>query len=634
VAVLVDPIALEARLRASEPNLDPSAQPGEPLALIPLRKPTRKSSPSIGDPGVQQEALAVGEIGSWSWHTSTHAFSADRVARRLWGLPEEGLLDLQTVKAAIYPEDIRQVQRAALDAIRKGSECHITFRLQAPAGKVRWVRIRARRSEVLGPAVIVGVTIDVTDRKLVETALGETERRLQRAQSLGGAVPFECDYATGEVLAGTALKTLVGLLPDQPLTHESLLGRIHPNDRAKLEDEIELCSSRPGPYESTCRVILPDDTVRWLLWRGESLLGPDGGVASFAGVMIDISGRKEVEDELRASRAEASGREREIQALYRNASVGLALIDREFRYLRANPFLAEIHGIPAEELVGHSIFDVFPDIRVREPSLRQVFITEEPVRDIEVEATLPSYPDGKATFRVQFYPLVGERGAVGSIGIVMEDITALKRAENARALLNREVTHRIKNLFAVISGLIALSAKGDTALTSFARSVRGRIQALAHVHDLVLPAEGERDGTRQPPTFQSLLQMLLAPYTQGSWRSERIIITGADPNIGPGAATAVALALHEFATNAARYGSLSSESGRLLVDCQWTDGGLEITWQERGGPAIASEPQLKGFGSVLARRSLVDDLGGAVSMEWAREGLTLHITLPRNALDR
>jgi PAS domain S-box-containing protein len=633
VAVLVDPIALEARLRVSEPNLDPSARPGEPLALIPLRKPTRKSVPSIDDPGVRQEALAIGEIGSWSWQTATHAFGADAVARRLWGLSEEGPLDLEAVKAAIHPDDIRQVQRAALDSIRSGSECHITFRLKRPNGEVRWVRIRARRSEVLGPAVIIGVTIDITDRMLVETALAETERRLQRAQTLGGAVPFECEYATREVLAGTALKSLVGLLPDEPLTHESLLGRIHPNDRAKLQNELELCASRPGPFESTCRVILPDDTVRWLLWRGESLFGPDGRVASFAGVMIDISGRKEIEDELRASRTEASHRQRELQALYRNAPVGLALLDRDFRCLRANPFLADIHGTSADEMVGHSIFDVFPDIRIREPYMRQVLITGEPVRDVEVEASIPRRPDGRATFRMQFYPLFDERDAVASIGIVMEDITALRRAESARALLNREVTHRIKNLFAVISGIIALSAKGDNALTSFARSVRGRIQALAHVHDLVLP-EGDRDGSRQPPTFQSLLQMLLAPYAQGIWRSERISITGADPKIGPGAATAVALALHEFATNAARYGSLSSESGRLSVDCQWTDGELDITWQERGGPPIASEPQLTGFGSVLARRSLVDDLGGEVSMEWAREGLTLHITLPRNALDR
>jgi PAS domain S-box-containing protein len=349
--------------------------------------------------------------------------------------------------------------------------------------------------------------------------------------------------------------------------------------------------------------------------------------------MIDISGRKEAEEELRASRAEVSQRERELQALYRNAPVGLAILDRDFRYLRANAFLADFHGMPAEALIGLSIFDVFPDIRIREPSMRQVLITGEPVRDIEFEATAPRSPDGKASFRLQFYPLVDERDAVGSIGIAMEDITALRRAESTVTLLNREVAHRIKNLFAVISGIIALSAKGDNALTSFARSLRGRIQALAHVHDLVFPAEEDRDGVRQPPTFQSLLQMLLAPYIQGSWRSERISITGDDPEIGSGAATAIALALHEFATNAARYGSLSSETGRLVIDSRWTESGLEITWRERGGPPVA-EPRPIGFGSVLARRSLVDDLGGAVSMEWAREGLSLHITLPRNALDR
>ena len=458
------------------------------------------------------------------------------------------------------------------------------------------MRVRARRSVTLGPAVVVGVTIDVTERKQVEAILDETERRLERAQTLGGAVPFECDYTDNQVLASKAFKTLVGLLPDQPLNHDTLLERVHPNDRPKLAQDIELCASRPGPYESTCRVILPDDTVRWVLWRGESLMGADGKVQNFAGVMIDITSRKEIEDELRMSRAEANARFRELQALYQNAPVGLALLDRDFRYMRVNQFLAELNGMTSDQMLGQGIFDILPDIRIREPYMRQVLITGVPVRDVEVEAATPRDPHVKMAFKMHYYPLQDERGVVVGVGVVAEDVTAQRRAEKARELLSRELSHRIKNLFTVISGIIALSARGDNALSAFARTVRGRIQALAQAHDLVRPVEWDRDATREPPTFQSLLRMLLAPYAPDSWRSERIVITGDDPKIGPGAATAIALALHEFATNAAKYGSLSSENGRLFVDCGLSEDKLEIVWRERGGPPIAVEPKLSGFG--------------------------------------
>jgi two-component sensor histidine kinase len=252
---------------------------------------------------------------------------------------------------------------------------------------------------------------------------------------------------------------------------------------------------------------------------------------------------------------------------------------------------------------------------------------------MEVERPCARNPHLKITCRLHYYPLQDEFGATTGVGVVAEDVTALRRAESERDLLSRELTHRVKNLFTIISGITALSARGDTALAGFVRKVRGRIQALAQAHDLVRPAESEREPV-DSPTFQTLLRMLLAPYAPDNWRSERLVITGDDPKVGPGAATAIALALHEFATNAAKYGSLSVEDGRLFVTCELTDDGLTILWRERGGPTITAEPKLRGFGSLLARRSLVNDLGGTIETEWFREGLTLRITLPRGALER
>lgn len=585
------------------------------------------------EPGILREALAIGDVGFWSWNTLTDSFSADTVARRLWSLPENEPISLSAVRSAIHPGDIRDIHAAALITRDTGAELHVTFRLTAPDGELRWMRVRARPSETLGSPVVLGVTIDVTERKRVEEALRETESRLDRAQELGGAIPFECDHVTDRILASKGFKALIGLQPHEPLNNRTLLSRVHPNDRAKLEGEIALCASQAGPRESTFRVILPDDSTRWILWRGESLEDPAKGIVGFAGVMLDITSRRETEDELRLSRSEASARFRELEAIYQHAPVGLAVLDRDFCYVRVNDFLAEMNGFAREQMLGRCIFDILPDIRIRESYMRQVLITGEPVRDVEVETVNPRDPHTKLAFKIHYYPLPDERGAVVGVGVIAENVTPQRRAEKARELLSRELSHRIKNLFAVISGIIALSARGDNALAVFARAVRGRIEALAQAHDLVRP-DLDRDATREPPTFQSLLRLLLAPYAPDSWRSQRITITGADPRIGSGAATAISLALHEFATNAAKYGSLSNETGRLTIDCSLTESGLDILWRERGGPPVSGEPKLTGFGSLLARRSLVDDLGGAVELDWEREGLTLRIKLPHNALSR
>ena len=160
---------------------------------------------------------------------------------------------------------------------------------------------------------------------------------------------------------------------------------------------------------------------------------------NFAGVMIDITGRKEIEDELRMSRAEANARFRELQALYRNAPVGLALLDRDFRYMRVNEFLAELNGMTSDQMLGQGIFDILPDIRIREPYMRQVLITGVPVRDVEVEAATPRDPHVKMAFKMHYYPLQDERGVVVGVGVVAEDVTAQRRAEKPRELFSREL---------------------------------------------------------------------------------------------------------------------------------------------------------------------------------------------------
>jgi two-component system CheB/CheR fusion protein len=112
-----------------------------------------------------------------------------------------------------------------------------------------------------------------------------------------------------------------------------------------------------------------------------------------------------------------------------------------------------------------------------------------------------------------------------------------------------------------------------------------------------------------------------------------VILVGSDLPIGANAATNVALVLHELATNAAKYGALSSPDGVVHVDCSLANDELRVTWKERGGPSLNGSPSGEGFGSVLARRIVTQQFGGRLSNDWEAEGLVVRMSVPVERLN-
>ena len=580
-----------------------------------------------------REALSRGGVGLWSWDLSSDRFLADEATRTLWGLQWRGEIPAERILDSVHPADAGRVRTMA-EAAREGDdEADIVFRVRRPSGEMRWTRVRAHVSDSIEGRRLVGVAIDITEKMRAESALSATEARLQRAQVLGGAHPFEWDARTDTLVAAPAFKALYGLAPDEPMSLSAFLSRVHPDDRERVEEDQVRLIAAPGPYESEFRVILPNGAVRWILSRGESVRDGDGDGApsGIAGIAIDITARKEVEEELRQSKREARTRFREVRALYQHAPVGLALLDLDMRFVRVNEFLRDITGLETEEHVGRPVFEVLPDLReALEPVLWQVAVTKEPVRNVEVEGGTPRAPDAKMWWRLHVYYLSDDYGATPGIGLVAEDVTAQKRAEGARDLLARELSHRIKNLFAVVSSLVSLSARGNDALKDFARTIRGRIEALGRAHDYVRPVEWEAGAGAPSRSLHGLLAELLRPYREEG--PERVRVAGDDVPIGPSAATALGLALHEFATNAVKYGALSEPEGCVDIACRGGEEMFEFVWTERGGPPVSRPPTAEGFGSLLARRSITGDLGGTLDADWAPEGLTLRVTMPAERL--
>jgi PAS domain S-box-containing protein len=214
------------------------------------------------------------------------------------------------------------------------------------------------------------------------------------------------------------------------------------------------------------------------------------------------------------------------------------------------------------------------------------------------------------------------------------DINDAKRMLEQNELLTRELSHRIKNIFQVIGGLIGLSARqGGAEVKAFASDLRERITALGRAHELVRPHSEESRPAIERTTLKAMLYDLFSPYPA---REEgRIFITGDDAVVDDRGATPIALLIHELATNSAKYGALSTEAGDISITIrEEADEGIRIVWTERGGPKLAGEPERIGFGTRLVDLAMNQQLGGSVTRNWKPDGLEVVVTVKRTHLSR
>jgi len=222
-------------------------------------------------------------------------------------------------------------------------------------------------------------------------------------------------------------------------------------------------------------------------------------------------------------------------------------------------------------------------------------------------------------------PVRDDRGRIIRWIGTCTDIDAAKRAAEQNELLSRELSHRIKNIFAVISGLIGLTSRHEPQIKPLAKDLQSRIAALGRAHEFARPHSDHSRPVLGTSTLHGLLIELFRPYP--AFDEGRMVVEGDDVVVDDRGATPVALAFHELATNAAKYGALSVSEGSVTVTIDRQGPALKICWRERGGPSVDGPPSREGFGSRLAELSIVQQLGGAVRRDWKREGLELEMDL-------
>lgn len=222
-------------------------------------------------------------------------------------------------------------------------------------------------------------------------------------------------------------------------------------------------------------------------------------------------------------------------------------------------------------------------------------------------------------------------GRVVRVSGAAVDVTDRRVSDEKRRLLVRELHHRIKNTFAIIGGMVTMTARSVHSVDEMANVLRGRLVALAAAHQLIRPAiTAELDEVEQT-TFADLFQAILAPHLM---RSEQLVIEAPEIEVGVVAATSLALVLHELATNSTKYGSLSAAEGTLTIRGRQAGTSLRLDWVEAGGPPISGPPPHQGFGSRLASMSIAGQLGGELEFHWQESGLHVVMLIPMERILR
>lgn len=256
----------------------------------------------------------------------------------------------------------------------------------------------------------------------------------------------------------------------------------------------------------------------------------------------------------------------------------------------------------------------------------------ETLKPYEVEYRLRHHSGDYRWTLCRAVPVLNDNGQVSRWIGTCTDIDAGKRAADHNELLSRELSHRIKNIFAVISGLISLTGRKSKELEPIVTELLARIAALGRAHEFARPHGPDSAQRITTGSLRGIIEEILRPYDEGS--KLRVIINGDDVPVDDRGATPMALVTHELATNSAKYGALSVEDGRVNVSIDRLDDAVTISWVELGGPTLLGPPNSTGFGSDLARLSVERQLGGNITYEWDPAGLRVIMHLCASRLHR
>lgn len=420
-----------------------------------------------------------------------------------------------------------------------------------------------------------------------------------------------------------------GLSPAQSLG-DGWASAIHPDDWPHVQSRWREALETGTPYETEYRIRKAGGGYAWVLSRGMPIQDLSGKILRWFGTCTLIDDRKKAEEALQTL-------EQQYRLALEAARLGTWKIDMDQGKVSWDEGTCALFSIPHNGLFSMSLEDamvrIHPEDRPLVRERMQAALTPGSSGRYQVEYRAIS-PDGnirwiRSNGQAYYVQEVGGLRPAGLSGVI-SDITEQRAAEEAQQLLTRELTHRVKNLFAIANGMVSMTARTAKDPKEMANALRGRLSALSRAHELIQPVVPSEGHLGAEVGLEQLVEAVLAPYRQDD--SARITVEGPNIRVGANTTTSLALVLHELATNAAKYGCLSRPEGRLDIHWTTSDGRVDFDWAETGGPPIKAPPSFQGFGSQLSQRSITGQLGGTLDRDWRFEGLRVHMCLPMSRL--
>lgn len=324
--------------------------------------------------------------------------------------------------------------------------------------------------------------------------------------------------------------------------------------------------------------------------------------------------------EAEARAAELSETTQRFESTLRKSPVFVSNQDQKLAYtwVRNPP-----PGLASEQMLGKTDLEVFPD-RIAEV-LHALKVRTLETREhgrLEVEIT-GSERTGTRWYEFGVDPMVNQSGEVRGITTAAIDITHRKRNEAQMKLLLRDVTHRAKNVLAVVNAIARQTATRTATKEEFVERFSARVQALARAHDLLVNEDWH--GVKMGELVRS--QLTRFEKLIGS----RILCEGPEVTLGPEATQNLGLAIHELAHNAGKYGALSD--GKGIVRVTWSvegtggDRRFFFAWEESGGPLVQDAERI-GFGRTFIERAVGRTLDGTATLEFRPEGVSCRLEIP------
>jgi PAS domain S-box-containing protein len=461
---------------------------------------------------------------------------------------------------------------------------------------------------------VLCIVDETTDRVTAEQALARTEERLSYALQAAGMIgTFDTDLQSNIVYSDTRFAMMFSIDAEKgekgaPLS--DYLAGIHPDDVERVSKAIHHAVASGEKCILEYRVLPKDGEIHWLEVHGRCLYNEAGQPWRMPGVAVDITQRKRAEIAIGG-----------LAAIIESSDDAIISKDLDGIITSWNGGAERLFGYHAEEIVGKPVTLLIPEQRQdEEPTILARLRNGERVDHFE---TIRRRKNGSLVdISLTLSPVRDQNGTIVGASKIARDITDRKAAERMQSTLLREMKHRLKNNLSTVLAIARQSFQGHESESDDFRKFEARLLALSKGHDLI---------TREAWDSTEIADLIVQVLT--TYGSERFTTDGPNLRLSPRSALALTLALHELATNAAKYGAFSIPSGRVTIT--WSvehthSPQLFFRWQEQQGPVV-SQPTRKGFGSQLIERALAFELNGEVRIMYDPQGVICEISAPLSA---